>query len=210
MIWLSNSTLARLRDQLKTRGQRPSIVLSGGPVSQEVAQAMNLVAEYGPLCEAMYLMMSADGEVSNDEREVLKGALRNLSDDVLRSAQIESLLDAASKNIGEQGRDKRMREVIHALHEDSARAEVAFVLAAAIAFADNAIADEENETLNLLAEGLGIEEGRANDLLDSVEADLAHSDTGEKEAARGGAKSNAATPGGVAKGASTQDPPKTS
>jgi uncharacterized protein YpuA (DUF1002 family) len=47
------------------------------------------------------------------------------------------------------------------------------VLAAAIAFADNAIADEENETLNQLAEGLGIDEGRANQLLDDVEADLA-------------------------------------
>ena len=42
-----------------------------------------------------------------------------------------------------------------------------------MAFADNAIADEENETLSSFAEGLGIDEGRANDLLDSVEADLA-------------------------------------
>ena len=39
--------------------------------------------------------------------------------------------------------------------------------------ADNAIADEENETLNSLAEGLGIDEDRAGELLDSVEADLA-------------------------------------
>ena len=42
-----------------------------------------------------------------------------------------------------------------------------------IAFADSAIADEENETLNLLAEGLGISEARADELLDSVESDLA-------------------------------------
>jgi DnaJ-domain-containing protein 1 len=65
-----------------------------------------------------------------------------------------------------------MKEVVSSLHEDSARAEVAFVLAAAIAFADNAIADEENETLNALAEGLGISEDRANQLLDEVEKDL--------------------------------------
>jgi hypothetical protein len=52
------------------------------------------------------------------------------------------------------------------------RAEVAFVLAAAIAFADNAIADEENDTLNMIAEGLGIEESRANELLDGVESDM--------------------------------------
>jgi hypothetical protein len=83
MIWLSSSTIARPRDQLRARGRRPSIALA-----------------------------------------------------------------------------------------DSA-AEVAFVLAAAVAFADNAIADEENETLSALAEGLGIDESRANELLDSVEADLA-------------------------------------
>jgi tellurite resistance protein len=59
------------------------------------------------------------------------------------------------------------------LKQDGARAEVAIVLAAAIAFADNAIADEENETLNSLAEQLGIDEGRANELLDEVETDLA-------------------------------------
>jgi hypothetical protein len=60
-------------------------------------------------------------------------------------------------------------------HEDPARAEVTFVLAAAIAFADSAIADEENDTLSMLAEGLGIDESRANALLDSVEADLGNS-----------------------------------
>jgi uncharacterized tellurite resistance protein B-like protein len=134
---------------------------------------MNVAAEYGPFCEAMYLMMSADGTISGDEREVLKGALRNLSGDAVRSAHIEVLLNEAAARVAEQGRDARLRDVIATLHEDPARAEVAFVLAAAIAFADNAIADEENETLSALAEGLGIDDARADELLDSVEADLA-------------------------------------
>jgi uncharacterized tellurite resistance protein B-like protein len=178
MIWLSNSTLQKLRDQLKKRGQRPSVALSGVPASQDAAEAMLAVSEYGPLCEAMYLMMSADGQVTDDEREVLRGALRNLSDDQLRGAQIEALLDSAAKNVAEHGREGRMRDVILTLHDDRARAEVAFVLAAAIAFADNAIADEENETLNLLAEGLGIDEATATRLLDDVEEDLAKGQEG--------------------------------
>ena len=70
------------------------------------------------------------------------------------------------------GRETRMKEVVKALLEDPARAEVAFVLAAAVAFADDAIADEENETLNSFAEGLGIDEARANELLDAVDKDL--------------------------------------
>jgi tellurite resistance protein len=174
MIWLSNSTIARLRDQLRERGQRPSVALPGmAKLSPEAAELVAVTTEYGPICEAMYLMMSADGKITNDEREVLKGAMRNLSGDTVRSVHIEAMLDESSKRVAEKGRDARLRDVIETLHEDKARAEVAFVLAAAIAFADNAIADEENETLNSFAEGLGIDESRANELLDSVEADLA-------------------------------------
>jgi uncharacterized tellurite resistance protein B-like protein len=172
MIWLSNSTLQRLRDQLRERGQRPSIALHG-VVSPEMAEGLTVVAEYGALTEAMYLMMSADGEVSDNEREVLRGALRALSSDTIRSANIESLLESAAAQVVEHGREARLEEVIAQLRDDPARAEVAFVLAAAIAFADNAIADAENDTLNELAEGLGIDESRATELLDGVEADLA-------------------------------------
>jgi uncharacterized protein YpuA (DUF1002 family) len=50
---------------------------------------------------------------------------------------------------------------------------VAFVLAAAVAFADGAIADEENETLSELADKLGIDENRVEALLDAVETDVA-------------------------------------
>lgn len=173
MIWLSNSTLARLRDQLRARGQRPSVVMSNPPPSPEAAELLAVTAEYGPLVEAMYLMMSADGHVTNDEREVLKGALRNLSGDDIRSVHIEAMVDAAAKAVAEHGREKRMDDLVAALHDDPARAEVTFVLAAAIAFADNAVADEENDVLNDLAERLGISDTRANELLDSVEKDVA-------------------------------------
>jgi tellurite resistance protein len=173
MIWLSNSTIARLRDQLQKHGRRPSIAAPDPTASPSSLELLNILAEYGPLCEAMYLMMSADGRVGNDEREVLKGALRNLSGDTIRTAQMEAMLDTAGKNVADQGRAARLQEVVRQLQSDRARAEVAFVLAAAIAFADNAIADEENETLNEFAEGLGIDESRANQLLDDVETDLA-------------------------------------
>ena len=141
-------------------------------MSPDAALALTMAREFGPLCEAMYLMMSADGTVGTEEREVLKGALRNLAGHDMRGAHIDTLLEDATKRVEQQGREARLSAVCGVLHEDKARAEVAFVLAAAIAFADNAIADEENETLNDLAEGLGIDEARANELLDDVEKDL--------------------------------------
>ena len=142
-------------------------------VSADAAELVVVTREYGPLCEAMYLMMSADGTISTDERAVLKGALRSLSDNALASTYIEALLDRAAKNVAESGREQRLQDVAAELRADPGRSEVAFVLAAAVAFADNAIADEENETLNELAEGLGLGDARVEELLDSVEADLA-------------------------------------
>jgi uncharacterized tellurite resistance protein B-like protein len=175
MFWLTTSTIVRLRDQLRTKGQRPSVAMPPGATPDE-AETLMLKAEYATLCEAMYLMMSADGDVSAEEREVLKGALRNLSGDTLRGALIESMLEDAATSALQLGREKRLAEVVESLSQDEARAEVAFVLAAAIAFADNAIADEENEMLNSLAEGLGIDENRANELLDAVEKDLSETE----------------------------------
>jgi tellurite resistance protein len=176
MIWLSNSTIARLRDRLRAAGRRPSVIPPGPNTSPSAVEMMQALADYGPFCEAMYLMMSADGRVTNDEREVLKGALRNLSGDGLRTAHIEAMLESSAKHIAEQGRAKRLEAVVTTLHDDRVRGEVAFVLAAAIAFADNTIADEENETLNAIAEGLGIDEPRANELLDGVERDMEAAD----------------------------------
>jgi uncharacterized tellurite resistance protein B-like protein len=184
MIWLSSSTVARLRDQLRGRGRaasiapRPPLDLASGARAPDdaAAEAQGLewaLGEYGPICEAMFLMMSADGTVSREEREVLSGALRNLSGDAVRTAHVDALIDAASKRVAEAGREASLQRVAAQLRDDPARAEVTFVLAAAIAFADSAIADEENEALNQLGQQLGIDDARAERLLDSVEADLA-------------------------------------
>jgi tellurite resistance protein len=177
MFWLSTSTVVRLRDQLRAAGQKASIEVRE-PTPMDADGLAVLQAEYGPFCEAMYLMMSADGEVSTEEREVLSGALRNLSGGALDSDVIEKLLADATENARADGRKRRLASVIADLSRDKARAEVAFVLATAIAFADNTIADEENDTLDTLAEGLGIDESRADELLGAVEKDLAGSETG--------------------------------
>ena len=168
MFWLSTSTVARLRDQLRAAGQKASVTVGEGGVEN----LQLLKAEFGPICEAMYLMMSADGDVSTEEREVLTGALSNLSGSALDGDIVDELIGQAKKRADDQGAKARLAAVIAELATDPARAEVAFVLAAAIAFADNAVADEENETLDAIAEGLGIDEARADQLLVAVEKDL--------------------------------------
>jgi len=171
MFWLSTSTVVRLRDQLRAAGQKASVeVRSGEPLSADDRAVVE--AEYGPFLEAMYLMMSADGEIQAEEREVLSGALRNLSGGTLDGDLVDRMLETATRAAKTEGRPARLKTVTADLARDKARAEVAFVLAAAIAFADNTIADEEDDTLDALAEGLGIDESRAGDLLEAVEKDL--------------------------------------
>jgi tellurite resistance protein len=177
MFWLSTSTVVKLRDQLRAAGQKAAVeVRAGEPLGEEATAALE--KEFAPFCEAMYLMMSADGDVSIEEREVLSGAMRNLSGGQVDSEHVERMIERATKSAEDDGRDERLVRVAEELSKDKARAEVAFVLAAAIAFADNTIADEENDTLDALAEGLGIDEARADDLLQTVEKDLGVGGTG--------------------------------
>lgn len=137
----------------------------------EVLEAMHIVSEYGALCEAMFLVMLADGRVKNVERDVLRGALRIISEDRVRSTHIESMLDAASRNVAEEGIKHRLSEVIHRLKHDPKKAEFAYVLALAVAAADQSIVPAEEEILEALATGLGIEEHRANELLQELDKD---------------------------------------
>jgi hypothetical protein len=146
MLKLTRDKLDPLREALREKGARKSIVApSEAPPSQELADALKLVEEWGAFVEAMYLMMAADRRVMNVEREVLRGALLLLSGERVRTRHMEAMLDAAMGN--------------------RARAESAVVVAAAIAAADLRVVPEEHVLLGELARGLGIDEGRAEKLL---------------------------------------------
>ena len=151
---LTRARLEHLRDSLRQRGQRPSIVLTGPRTSAELIEAMAIVEEYGPICEAMYLMMSADEKVVNSEREVLRGALDVLSNGHVRTIHMEAMLDAAARRCVQEGRDARLAKVIEQLAGDTARAEATVVLAAAIAAADARIVPEESAVLDTMFKGL--------------------------------------------------------
>ena len=165
---LTRVRLEHLRDQLRKRGQRPSIA-AGPKTSADLIEAMQIVEEYGPLCEAMYLMMAADHRVVNAEREVLKGALDVLSGGRIRTMHMEAMLDAAARRCASEGTDVRLKRVIEQLADDTARAEVAVVLAAAIAAADARIVPEESAVLDAMFKGLGIDLKRANELLENID-----------------------------------------
>jgi uncharacterized tellurite resistance protein B-like protein len=169
-------TIERLRDTLLQSGRRPSVVLSSayetltreGLLSPEEAGALNRV---DPLAEAMFLMMSADGEVAEVERDAVRGAIRGLTDDVLRTGTINVMLENYAKRLSEQGRDARLQQIASDIAEETSEAEGAFALSAAIALADDRVTDEENDFINQLAEWFGISPGRTSEILDQLEQD---------------------------------------
>ena len=181
---LETTTIRRLRDALVQSGRRPSVVLSSayeilarqGMLSPEESAALNRV---DPLAETMFLMMSADGKVEDAERDAVRGAIRGLTDNLLRSGTINVMLENYGQRLEEQGRDARLQEIADEIAEEPTEAEGAFALAAAVALADDEIAEAENEFINQLAEWFGITEDRANEILDQLDDDQAEDEEDE-------------------------------
>ena len=143
------------------------------PVARpDLAEAMELMQQYGAMCEALYLMMAADRRVLNVEREVLRGALDVISNGRVRTAHMEAMIDAAARRVAEEGEEQRLARVIEVLAADPVRAETTLLLAAAVAAADRRITPEEHRVFSTLAEGLNIDEQRADALLEELNASV--------------------------------------
>ncbi len=144
-----------------------------GLLSPEETGAISRVE---PLAETMFLMMSADGKVSEEERDAVRGAIRGLTDNLLRSGTVNVLLETYEQRLAESSRDARLHEIAETLAEDPTEAEGAFALAAAVALADDEVTDEENAFINQLAEWFGIAAERASEILDQIEYDRQNAD----------------------------------
>jgi tellurite resistance protein len=166
----------RLRDALLQSGRRPSTVVS--PAYETLARTGLLTTEEAvaltrvePLAETMFLMMFADGAVRADELDAVRGAIRGLSDNILRTGTINVMLETFERRLDEHGRDQRLREIADEIAGEPAEAEGAFALAAAVALADDDVAAQENELINELTIWFRISPVRADQILDQLEAD---------------------------------------
>jgi tellurite resistance protein len=175
---IRTATILRMRDTLLKSGRRPSMVVSSafetlareGLLEPEEAAALSRVE---PVAESMFLMMSADHKLTDTERDAVRGAIRGLSQDTIRAGTVRVMLENFEKRSSEHGRDQRLREIAEELSSDPAEAEAAFALAAAVALADDEVADEENAFINQIAEWFGISDERASEILDQLEEDRA-------------------------------------
>ncbi|HEY4121167.1 MAG TPA: TerB family tellurite resistance protein [Byssovorax sp.] len=174
-IQIETPAIRMLRDRLLETGGAPSTVavtdesVAHADTEEALGGDAEAIALLGATIEAMVIMLAADGNASQAEKDLLRGAVRELTAGGVRSVEIDKLFEAALARVKDQGADLRLAEAAGVLKKETIASEAAFVLAAAMAFADQEIADAENETLNRFAELLGLEDERANQLLDELE-----------------------------------------
>lgn len=172
---LDSESLAVLRDQLRLRGERPSMV--PGPISSLppdspraplTADALAVVQRVSPMCEVLYLLMVADDRHDPRENEVLRGAVRALTDGALRSHEIDDMLGVYAARLQEESRQDRLEQVTAQLALDRSDAEAAYTLAAAMVIADERPDQREKAMLEELRDLLAISRARAHTLLGEV------------------------------------------
>lgn len=167
---IESRTIRRLRDMLLERAGLLDASRADSPVSLDETslEVAALIERVSPMCEALYLVMMADGESHANERESIRGVIATLTGG-LSSQTIESMLSGYARAVAEEGRPERLLRVAGQLSADREDAETALALAAAVALADDSIAAAEESLLVELSESLGISSRRAAVILDTID-----------------------------------------
>lgn len=175
---IETATIRRLRDALLESGRRASTIMS--PAYETLARAGLLTEEektaldrVDPMAETLFLMIAADGKVTESERDALRGAIRGLAGDALHEGTIRVMLEQYERSLQKEGREARLRSLGTILSGIPAAAEGAFALAAAVALADDEVADEERALVDQIREWFGITSERASIILHQLDHDKA-------------------------------------
>jgi tellurite resistance protein len=158
----TSKRIERLRNKLLERGEatNPRIIR---PVASPELSA--LAERVRPFAEVMYLVLAADQAVTERERNVLRGALRSLTDGALSTAAMDDMLRDFAQSRARDGVDVRLDTLASTLYRDRSDARLALGLATAAADADRGIGPEERELINALGERLGISSSELNAML---------------------------------------------
>jgi tellurite resistance protein len=114
----------------------------------------------------MYLVIGADAEIGQRERDVLRGALRTLTDNQLSSSVLETMLEEFEAARATEGTEARLDAVASALYWDATDAELAVKLAIAGSEVDGRLDAREQAVVRALALRFGISDQHLDELLD--------------------------------------------
>lgn len=124
------------------------------------------------LVDASMVMACADGELADEEFEVIAQIVDGFFDGHVTRADIETLMQDSLDGIEREGLEARARAASEGLGSVELR-ELGLIAAATVMLADGAlVAGEEDDVYDMLAEALEVPRRRAAELLREVDAEL--------------------------------------
>ncbi|MBV1906417.1 MAG: hypothetical protein KUG75_10095 [Pseudomonadales bacterium] len=164
---IDTQTIRRLRDALIEGGR---LQQSPGVGEQHVSERLQAsIDRVSPFAETMCLTMLADGSSMESEREAIIGALLLLTDGILEAGILDSMLAGYEISAAEQGVEFRLQTIGAKLCANRQDREIAFTLAAAVAVADNHVAEQELSLIESIAEWYGVSLKRCRNILQRIE-----------------------------------------
>jgi tellurite resistance protein len=122
------------------------------------------------ICEAAYLAVAADGEISDEEVDMLANVVHTMLDGQADLDQILTILEACEEAFENEGFEARMNQIAAKLPSDDARA-AALIVAAGVILGDGEYdADSEGAFYDDLAELIGVPEDAAAEIWNEVAA----------------------------------------
>ena len=167
---MTSKRIERLRDKLLARGQPTLHPPDPRHASTATPEVSALAERVRPFAEVMYLVLSADAAITERERDVLRGALRSLTEGVLSSAAMNEMLDEFAHNLARDGLELRLDYLASTMYADRADGRLALGLATAAADADRGIGEEERGVIEALGERLGVSAMEMKELLERGDA----------------------------------------
>jgi tellurite resistance protein len=116
-----------------------------------------------------YLVGAADGELSDEEYNMLGQMMADLLEVDLTAEQLDELLENADAALTEHGYEGAIEELA-GLQSDPDLRRAAFTIAAAVGCADGALDDAETGLFTALADAYGIDEAEAQAIVDECVA----------------------------------------
>jgi tellurite resistance protein len=119
------------------------------------------------LVEAMFLAATADGEFAPEEGLQFSATIAALTDKKLDPDAVYRLIGRLSTRLKTEGRNELRAAIATRLPAGKPR-ETAIILAASITASDGQVQGSENDLIADMAEALGVDPGRAIELVQKV------------------------------------------
>ena len=126
------------------------------------------------LLEIVYLTTAIDGRLADEELSAFKSLIGRLRGAPARDADVDSLLDKFADNVDHADITERMQKIAPGV--PATLRPLAFKLSVGLGVADLDASEEESELQIVLAEALGFDDARVEELTAEVYASL---DAGE-------------------------------